>query len=959
MNKSFFVLAMFALTLSTSIGLADEKKAASKAIVPEKINLGRPVSFENDIRDIMDFNCVACHNVGTSESKLNLEEAADIVKGGKRGAGIVPGQPDKSLVYLAAARAKTPHMPPLPNKVEAQALTPKELGLLRQWIVEGAKADGDSTGAVVNWQPIPTSMKAIYSLGLSPWGERVAVGRANQVVIYDTNTGSESRLLDPNLNAVKFGDKAMYPDGASHRDFVHSIAFHPNGRTLATGGFRVVKLWDRATDVQLNKTGLGVAGISTATHAEKGLVAIGTQDNKIQIRTIADGKIIKTLEGHTGPVKGVTFTKDGASVISASEDKTVRVWAIATGKATRTITAPAAATAVVVNGAGTLIVSGHQDNIIRTWPIATPTPIPEGGEKPVKELKGHSQPINALAAISTSNAVVSGANDNTARIWNLDSGAATRSLNHGGPVVSVDCRADGTVIVTGSSNNTAKLWTAANGKQIVELRGHFPTKRSEALALETQTLAGLLVKLADTAEKAGDKNAKERADALKKAGEAKTKADTDVAAKKKAFDESKKKADDAKAKAAAKPEDKALAKVAVDTGKDLTKKTDESKTSQETQKSAVRSLDLAKKADAKAKQQLTAAKAEHVKAKTHKTKMDEAFKVAQAATKAAEKPIAAVAFSPDNSRVAVSTTDGVIQIWDAALGQPIDTLSNAGSPIKSLSFVDGNRLVSTTEDKNIIVWDANPAWKLVASLGSAAGDPLNTAMSPFVFRVLSLAFSRDGSKLATGGGDPSRSGELIIWDVAKKSVIRSIEDAHSDTIFGLEFSRDGKQIVSGAADKFVKIHDVATGKHIKSFEGHTHHVLDVSWKADGSSLASAGADNAIKVWNVETGEQRRTITNYSKQVTSIRYMGVSDNVVSCGGDKTVRFHTATNGSNFRSFSGGTDYMYAAEASRDQKIVVAAGEDGAVRIWNGANGQVIKTIEAAVPPAADVQASAKK
>lgn len=956
MNKSFFVLAVF--VVGSSIGFAQAKKPAGKAIVPEKVNLGRPVSFENDIRDIMDFNCVACHNVGTPESKLNLEEAASIVKGGKRGAGIVPGQPDKSLVYLAAARAKAPHMPPLPNKVEAQALTPKELGLFRQWIVEGAKADGDSTGAVVNWQPIPKSMKAIYSLGLSPWGERVAVGRANQVVVYDVNSGSESRLVDPNLSPVKFADKAMYPDGASHRDFVHSIAFHPNGNTLATGGFRVVKLWNRPANVQLNKSALGVVGLSNATHAEKGLVAIGTQDNKIQIRNLADGKVVKTLAGHTGPVRGVAFTKDGASVVSASEDKTVRVWSLATGQATRTITTAAAATAVVVNGAGTLIVSGHQDNIIRTWPIAAPATIPEGGEKPVKELKGHSQPINALAVVSTSNSVVSGANDNTARIWNLDSGAATRTLSHGGPVVAVDCRADGTVIVTGSTNNTAKLWTASTGKQIVELRGHFPTKQAEAVALETQTLAGLLVGLAKAAETAGDKNAKERAAALKKADEAKKKADTDVAAKKKAFDDSKKKADAAKKASEAKADDKALAKTAADTAKDLTKKTDELKTAQETQKSAVRSLELAKKADAKAKIQLTAAKAKHQKTIAHKTKTDADLKTAQAATKAAEKPIGAVAFSTDNSRVAVATADGVIQIWDANLGQPIDTISTAGSPIKSLSFVDGNRLVSTTEDKNVIVWNANPAWKLVASLGAAADDALNTAKSPFVFRVLSLAFSPDGKQLATGGGDPSRSGELIIWDVAKKQVIRTIDDAHSDTVFGLEFSRDGKQIVSGAADKFVKIHDVATGKHVKSFEGHTHHVLDVSWKADGSALVSAGADNAIKVWNVETGEQKRTITNYAKQVTSIRYMGVSDNVVSCGGDKTVRFHTATNGSSVRSFSGGTDFMYAAEASRDQKVVVAAGEDGAVRIWNGANGQVLRTIEAAQPKT-NTQASAKK
>ena len=157
----------------------------------------------------------------------------------------------------------------------------------------------------------------------------------------------------------------------------------------------------------------------------------------------------------------------------------------------------------------------------------------------------------------------------------------------------------------------------------------------------------------------------------------------------------------------------------------------------------------------------------------------------------------------------------------------------------------------------------------------------------------------------------------MIWDVVKKSLVKEFKDAHSDTIFGAEFSRDGKQLLSGAADKFVKIFDIATGKHVRSFEGHTHHVLDVSWKADGTSIASAGADNVIKVWNVDTGEQRRTIGGYSKQVTSLRFVGIGENLISCGGDKSVRYHKAGNGQNYRSFSGGTDFMYAAASSRSE------------------------------------------
>ena len=1076
--------ACFAL-LSVSVLSAQEKKG-SKPIEPEKVNLGRPASFGEDIQDILDLNCIACHNEAIRESKLSLESVDDMIKGGKRGPSVVPGKPDESLLYLVAARKKAPHMPPLPNDVEAAALTPKELGTLRLWIQEGAKGSQDAGGITVNWQPIPKGMNAVYDVALSPWGERVAAGRANQISIFNVHSGEEVRLNDPSLNEIKFNDGKMYPAGAAHRDFVHALAFHPQSRLLASAGFRVVKLWELPANVQTQKIGLGAVATATAVNAESGLIAVGTKQNQIQIRNVADGKVVKTLAGHTAPVTGVGFSADGKHVVSGSEDKTVRVWSIESGQAVREITTAAAVTDVLIRIDGTQVVSAHADNKVRVWTFAKPEgETPEGGEKPVREIAHNG--VSCLATTPTANQIISGGTDNVARIWNLDNGSAVRTLSHGGPVVSVACRADGQAYLTGSSNNTAKLWDAT-GKQLAELRGHVPTQRAEKRATDTQELAKQLTALADADQKAADKNAKERADAVKKAEEAKKKADEEVVKAKKVFDDAKKKADDAKAtaekaltdatnaqkatqtnvdaekkkltdaqaaekkaaeaktaadktladaKTAAEQAAKALdaAKKAADAAKDnadlakkateaeaaqkaadeaatkataaqavaakaltdsqsatktattasaaadkantdalakvktatdaknkvdadntknLTKPTDDLKKQEEAQKSAVRSVDLAKKADAKAKVDLDAAKKKLEAAQAHQKVMEEALKKAQEATKAAEKPLTAVAFSSDGKRIATSTDDGTIQIWDGAKGQSIDTLLGAGGPVRTLAFLNDRLLLSTGDGQEAIVWDAKPDWKLVARLG-AGEDPLDVKMSPFEFRVLSLAFSPDGTKLATGGGEPSRSGELHIWDVAKRVIEKTIVDAHSDTIFGLQFSQDGTKIVSGAADKFVKVHEVSTGKHIKSFEGHTHHVLDVSWKADGSQLVSAGADNAIKVWNVATGEQIRTITNYQKQVTSIRFVGLSGNCISCGGDKTVRFHTAANGSNFRSFSGGTDFMYSADATRDQAVVVAGGEDGVIRVWNGSNGQVLQTFAPSVPE--DAQASA--
>jgi len=118
--------------------------------------------------------------------------------------------------------------------------------------------------------------------------------------------------------------------------------------------------------------------------------------------------------------------------------------------------------------------------------------------------------------------------------------------------------------------------------------------------------------------------------------------------------------------------------------------------------------------------------------------------------------------------------------------------------------------------------------------------------------------------------------------------MQSFTNVHSDAVFGLDFSADGKYLASSAADKFVKVLDLATGKVVKTFEGHTHHVLGVSWKRDGRTLASAGADNVIKVWDFVTGERKKTIEGFGKEVTSISFVGITDQTLASSGDDQIR-----------------------------------------------------------------------
>ncbi len=954
--KLHHLVLSFVLTLTASVSFAQEAaKPAAGAITPEAVNLGRPVDFDKDILPILENNCIACHNLGQAESKLNLEKLDTMLKGGKRGMAIVPKEPDQSLLYLVAARAKGPAMPPLPNKVDAKALTPKELGTLRQWIIEGASGGMGGMRGEVAWQPVPATAKAIYSVAMAPWGRYVAAGRANQVLILDVEAGDElGRLIDPNLNAIQHNGKPMYPTGAAHRDFVHSLAFSPDGLTIASGGYRTVKLWQRPASAKVREIAVG-AVVSTVTVSPNGqLLATAGADNAIKLWNVADGAPGKVLPGHAAAIHSLAFSADGTKLASASEDKTIRIWNVADGTEANKIESPAPAKAVVFTADGAKVIVGQADNIIRIWPIPAATPF-----APEKEIKGHGGPINSLALVPGGTQILSGSEDQTARVWDLASGNQVRAFAHGGPVASVAIRADGLFVASASPNNIAKLWNNQTGAQVAELKGDLTLNRAVVERTEDQKVAQQFKALAEAAFKAAETNQKERDEALKKANEAKVAADKAVAEQDPKVKEAVAKSDAAKKAADEKKDDAALAKAAADAAAEVTKQMEELKKRQDAVASSMRAIQLAEQAQKSSVEQVTAAKANQDVMTANVTKADADLKVATDADAVGLKPVRGVAFSADGKRLFSTADDNLVHVWDSTTGKAIEVYSGHKAAVGSIATGPNGVVVSGSADQTVTVWNSIPIWTLIGQLGPKKESPLDLNASPFAARVLSLAFSRDGKWLATGGGEASRSGELFIWDVATQTLAKEFKDAHSDTVMSIEFSRDGKLLVTGAADKFVKLWDIAAGKLIKAFEGHTHHVLGVSIKADNSLIASAGADNAIKIWNIETGEQARTIPGYTKQVTSICFLGVTENVISCGGDKTVRYHNAANGSQPRAFAGGTDFMYCAAASRDEQIVVAAGEDGVLRVWNGTNAQVIRQFDPPKPPEANAQAAAVK
>ncbi len=306
------------------------------------------------------------------------------------------------------------------------------------------------------------------------------------------------------------------------------------------------------------------------------------------------------------------------------------------------------------------------------------------------------------------------------------------------------------------------------------------------------------------------------------------------------------------------------------------------------------------------------------------------------------KIVRSLAFSPDGTLLAAGTEDDRLLFLQAETGAVLATLPVTASP-DTLAFLNSDEVIAAGGAKPAMSWDWRPRWALAGRIGNGRTD------SPLVDRVHALAFSPDGQLLATGGGEPSRSGEIKLWNIRDRTLARDLNQVHSDTVLGLDFSPDGKYLASGAADKFVKVVELSSGKVKKTFEGHTHHVLDVAWKADGRTLASSGADGFVKFWNFLTGEPIKTVGGFEKEVTSIQFVGFTGETLVTSGDARVKL-VETDGREIRSFSGETDFVFCGAATLDGKLVLAGGEDGVVRVWDGLNGKAMaELIPPAVPP----------
>ena len=775
---------------------------------------------------------------------------------------------------------------------------------------------------------------------------------------------------------------------AAHGAPVHDFALSPNGQLLGSAGEDMaVKLWTATNGAaQPNPALTGFTG--PVKHVEfspdsSRLVASGAVASEVHVFHVATRTLEQTFTQHTGAVTSLACAGQGLPVvISAAADQSVRQWPLLQRRRIVGHTMPLTSIAAMT-GPLPQVVTGSLDGTVRHWNLRTGAAIRN---------MNHGAPVTDVAVRPDGLRFASAAENNTARLWNAANGASVailkgdvRALNKlardeqelalvTGKVTSTDAAlkaaqalapvqaataktaADAlTAANTAVTQADAVLKTAATAKAAAEQKAVQTAATAQAATLKKRAADKVSAQAKTDAARAVDKATRAKAAAaadatnttLATAATAAEAASVAAAAKAKTALDAATAADTA-AKTSVTAAT-AAATAAVATGKPYTDALTALRAAKVVQNTASQASGLAASEAKKAVDAIPIVQVELKAAQDRTVVLTAVVEASKTAVADAEKPMRSVAFSPDTRLLATGGDYMAVHTWSATTGQAMASFKAHAGTVGAVTFAGDSELLSGSADKGAFVWSAEPGWILERTIGSIENATV------LIDRVMALDFNTDGSLVVAGGGVPSRSGEVKIFNTADGTLVRALTEPHTDGVLGVAFSPDSSRIATGGADKYVNVFDTATGAMVRPFEGHTDYVLNVSWRGDSRSLASCGSDNSIRVWNVDTGELSRTIVGFEKQVTDVRFIGDSINTISSSGDKSVRMHRTDNGQNFRTLAGGTDFMYCVDSTPDSRYVIAGGFDSVLRIWNGTNGTVLHELAPELPPGETIAA----
>jgi WD40 repeat protein len=565
---------------------------------------------------------------------------------------------------------------------------------------------------------------------------------------------------------------------------------------------------------------------------------------------------IKTFSGHSVDIDSISFSPDGKTIATASQD-IVKLWNLE-GRELRTFKGHrSTVSSVSFSPDGKLIATGSHDGTIKLWNL-------EGRE--LRTFKGHSHWISSVSFSPDGKTIASGGVlDKTVKLWNLEGRELRTFKGHSHWISSVSFSPNGKTIASASLDKTIKLWSV-KGRELRTLKGHRDQVNSISFSPDGKTIASTsnddTIKLW---------NLEGRELQTFKGGSSSI-----------SFS----------------PDGKTIASASAYGIKLWNLETKESQTFKG-HNSWVNSVSFS--SDGK-----TIASASF----DGTIKLWNLDSTELQTLSGHSSWVNSVSFSPDSKTIASASFDSTIKLWSLE-GRELQTFKGHRSSVNSISFSpDGKTIASASSDRTVKLWNLegrelqtfrgnspevesvtfNPNGKILASthrsfikLWSLEGRELQTFQGDH--EVNSVRFSPDGKTIASA----SLQG-IKLWNLEGRNLQIFKGDSDPNSV---SFSPDGKTIAS-ASGYGIKLWNLE-GRELHTFKGHSSSVNSVSFSPDGKTLASGSADGTVKLWNLEGRELHTfrghaapvTSVSFSSHVTSVSFSPNGKTLASGSRDKTV------------------------------------------------------------------------
>jgi WD40 repeat protein len=291
-----------------------------------------------------------------------------------------------------------------------------------------------------------------------------------------------------------------------------------------------------------------------------------------------------------------------------------------------------------------------------------------------------------------------------------------------------------------------------------------------------------------------------------------------------------------------------------------------------------------------------------------------------------------IAFSPDSEKqmLASSGEDGKIVLWDMETRRRVEKpLSHLGGLFDITFSPDGKRLASSSFDPGIVLWDVETQQQIGEPLLGRVEFPLALEFVP-----------PDGRLIVSGGCSTSDEayetcveGEIRFWDTETRQLAGEPLAEHRGAIRSLAFSPDGSLMASGGDDNEIMLWSVAERQSLTTFSGHRLEVYDLEFSPDGALLASASRDSRVILWDVQARKQfGLPLNGHTDTVMRVAFSPDGKQLASASADSTVILWDVQTGRPVMTLESQSDWVSSVDFSPDGATLVAGGDDGSIQVW---------------------------